>query len=131
MTHARLSTRPSIEAIRVSFAANPGFIGTQPASEDHAALQNKYSPFAAPATSRDSGWQRDNTTTAAGATCRMRDQTSRLGRPIACGEAFDRSNNLDLEGRIPAVATRSRPVERSRGGPTASIEYCALLHAAI
>jgi hypothetical protein len=129
MAHARLPTRPSIEAIRASFAVNPG--GAQPASEDYAALQNKYCP---PAPHRNRTVTADcngTTVTPAGATRRMRDQTSRLGRSIACRESFDRRNNLDLEGRMPAVATRSRPVERSRGSPTAASENCALLHAAI
>jgi hypothetical protein len=132
MAHARLPTRPSTAVIRVSFAINPGITGTQPAPEDYAALQNEYYPCAAPKTNRDGGWHRDNTVALGGlGPPRVRDQTSRFRRCIACRKSFDRRNSLDLEGRMRAVAARSGPIERSRGSPTAASENCALLHAAI
>jgi hypothetical protein len=50
---------------------------------------------------------------------------------MAFREAIDRSNNLDLEGRIQGVAADPGPIERSGGNPIAASENCALLHGAI
>jgi hypothetical protein len=97
MAHARLPTRPSIEAIRANSQQIRALSASTP-SKDYAALQNKWAPPAHRKTSCDARLSPALALVSAAIARRMRDQTSRLGGSNAGTESFDRGNSPDLEG---------------------------------